>query len=336
MRPALLLLCAWACCVPVPREEARADAGPTVVLPRDEAPHSEQMEWWYYTGRLQSGAGEVYGFELTLFQPRIAGKYIAVAHLAVTDLQRRAYTHWMYIDAEDQRRAADQGFSLEAGPTWVKGQGGAHEIGGELEGYRLELSLAAQKPAVLQYGSGYMYVGSDDPFYYYSYTRMAAAGTLTVGAQRKQVSGPVWMDHQWGTIGNGYGWDWFSLRLDDLSEVMLFKVRKEAGDGFVGGTYIAADGQATELGPDDFTVTPTGSWESPHTGYTYSHGWQVSVPALQLDVAVDPVLADQEFATSFLGTPTYWEGLCDVRGTRAGARLRGHAYVEITGFVPVL
>ena len=60
----------------------------------------------------------------------------------------------------------------------------------------------------------------------------------------------------------------------------------------------------------------------------YPSGWRVRVPSLSLDVAVHPVLADQELR----GTPRYWEGAVDVSGTRAGASLGGRGYVELVGY----
>lgn len=176
-----------------------------------------------------------------------------------------------------------------------------------------------------------MTVGSDEPFYYYSYTRMSATGSLTIDGATKPVTGAAWMDHQWGTIGSGYGWDWFSVRLDDDSELMLFEVRRDGATGFVGGTFVDAAGKATDIGTGEFTAAPLGSWKSPHTDITYEAGWEVEVPSLQLKVTLTPLLADQEFKESLFGSPIYWEGLCDVAGTRAGVSIGGHAYVELTG-----
>jgi predicted secreted hydrolase len=52
------------------------------------------------------------------------------------------------------------------------------------------------------------------------------------------------------------------------------------------------------------------------------------VPALALDLAVHPPLADQELRT----TPPYWEGAVDVSGTRNGRALGGRGYVELVGY----
>jgi predicted secreted hydrolase len=60
----------------------------------------------------------------------------------------------------------------------------------------------------------------------------------------------------------------------------------------------------------------------------YPSGWRLRVPSLSLEVAVQPVLADQELR----GTPRYWEGAVDVGGTRAGERLGGRGYVELVGY----
>jgi len=326
------------------RVDARIDSGPpdavvkpdtrsqSIELPRDERPHSEQMEWWYYTGRLEATDGDVYGFELTVFQPMIGDKPLYIAHFAITDLGGDAFHAVMDVNADDQRDAVAEGFKIKVNKIEMAGGGGKDSIKGAMDGgHGLELQLTAAKPPVLQYGDGKMTVGSDLPFFYYSYTRMAATGSITVGGVKKSVTGLAWMDHQWGTIGTGYGWDWFSLRLDDQTEVMLFEVRRTGKPGFVGGTLIDKSGKATELEEGDFTTATLGQWTSPHTKIVYSHGWRIQVPSRGLDVEVTPLVADQEFNHNFYGSPIYWEGLCDVKESgRSGSSL-GHAYVEITG-----
>ena len=320
----------------VPGDAGEADSGPRISLPADEAPHSEQMEWWYYTGRLKTDTGQLYGFEFTVFQPQKFEKFFYVSHVAFTDLQKKKYAFAMMLSGEDQRKAVAKGFKLKVGDNTMEGHGGKDQIKAKIKDYALDLSLASTKPVTLQYGTGWMYVGSDKPFYYYSYTRMAASGTVTVDGTQQKVTGDVWMDHQWGTIGEGYGWDWFSLRMDDNSEVMLFKVRREGHKGFAGGTHVLADGSTKAFSSGDFTVTNLGSWTSPHTKTTYSHGWKINIPSLGLQARVDPVIKDQEFSHSVAGSPTYWEGLCDVSGTRSGKAVKGHGYVEITGKIPKL
>ena len=88
------------------------------------------------------------------------------------------------------------------------------------------------------------------------------------------VDGLSWMDHEWSTSALGaeqVGWDWFSIQLDDNTELMLFQLRRADGtvDAFSSGTLIAADGSTRQLGPGDFSIQSTGRWRSPRTGGEY-------------------------------------------------------------------
>ena len=121
----------------------------------------------------------------------------------------------------------------------------------------LDLALTALKPAVIHPGpdgDGLVYYSPQDVSYYYSYTRLAAGGTLTIDGKETAASGTVWMDHQWGDFQiDPAGWDWFSLHLDDGTELMLATVR---GDEVVKtglGTYVDAEGSATAVTAE---VTP--------------------------------------------------------------------------------
>ena len=81
------------------------------------------------------------------------------------------------------------------------------------------------------------------------------------------------MDHQWGDFEiDPAGWDWFSLHLDDGTELMLATVR---GDEIVKsglGTFVDTDGAATAVTAE---VTPLDQWTSEATGGTYPIGWTV-------------------------------------------------------------
>lgn len=298
-------------------------------LPKDEAPHTDPTEWWYYTGVLKTDTGATYGFELVFFQQKIAGYTGYMAHYAVTDLEKQSF-HQAMKTATVPAQQPTSGFKMAIGKWLATGHDGKDQLKADMAGYAIDLSLIAVKPVVLQYGDGAMTINSTEPFYYYSYTRMSASGTLTVDGTPHAVTGEVWMDHQWGTMGTSAAWDWYSLRLDDNTEIMLFKVI--GGTEFLGGTLIEADGSYRALAGKDFTITATGEWKSPHTGATYGSGWTVEIPSAKLSVQLTPLLADQEYTQSIFGSPKYWEGLCSVTGTRDGSPVNGHAYVELTGY----
>ena len=93
------------------------------------------------------------------------------------------------------------------------------------------------------------------------------------------------MDHEWFTHqleANQQGWDWFSVQLENGSELMLFQLRNTGGgiDPYSSGTYIAADGRARHLERADFELQPLEYWKSPKTGARYPVRWKITVPSL--------------------------------------------------------
>ena len=122
----------------------------------------------------------------------------------------------------------------------------------------LDLNLADLKGPILQGDQGYSRKGPEpgNASYYVSQPRIATEGTVTVGGEAFTVDGLSWMDHEWSTSALGadqVGWDWFSIQLDDNTELMLFQLRRADGtvDAFSSGTLIAADGSTRQLGPGD-------------------------------------------------------------------------------------
>ena len=88
---------------------------------------------------------------------------------------------------------------------------------------------------------------------YYSLTRIAAEGTVTCDGKTFTVAGLSWMDHEYSTSALGpeqVGWDWFSIQLDNDTELMVFQLRRADGsvDAFSSGTLVAADGSTQTPG----------------------------------------------------------------------------------------
>jgi len=150
------------------------------------------------------------------------------------------------------------------------------------------------------------------------------------------VSGVAWMDHQWGNfvVGAVGGWDWYSVQLDDLTELMLYVLRAPTGETTaVYGTQVLADGSTLDLAADSVRAEATGSWTSPHTSGVYPSGWQLTLPGGER-LELRPQLQDQELyfpraggQGSGAGALAYWEGAVTVTGDRTGV-----GYVELTGY----
>jgi predicted secreted hydrolase len=316
---ALLLLtgCARSVAPLPPAPAASATVVPPVSFPRDALPHDVLTEWWYYTGHLATPEGRPYGFEFTIFQIRRQDTPTAyVAHFAISDVAAGRFLHAArFVQGEPQPMPLDvQGWRLSLGDTISAGFD---------DGPHLSLQLTDQKPPALHHG-GYIDEGPAGGSYYYSRTRLAVSGDLS----GTPVTGLAWMDHQWGnfiipsaTLG---GWDWYSLQLDDGSDLMLYVLRGPI-DAPVFASLVAPDGQVSEV---QATAEALGQWTSPHTGAVYPSGWHLTFPGH--DLTLTPQLADQElyFPEAPPGSvPAYWEGAVSITGTHTG-----QGYVELTGY----
>jgi predicted secreted hydrolase len=334
---------------PTPVEFQQATVDEPVRFPRDEAAHFDaQTEWWYYTGFLDGEDGQEYGFELVFFKAyvpsvvrignvlplMVTNNPIYFAHFAVSD---QAAQEHVFFERADFPEFWDAGASEDRFEVWNgdwRAWGGGDQTQLQAGGgrYRLRLALKATKPPVLHgpEGAGVMEMGQAGTSYYYSQTDLVGAGTLTVDDRPQTVHATAWMDHQWGSwdAHAGYaGWDWFSLRLDDGSRVMLFDFRDDGGNvqPESAGTWIGAGGSTEHLARGDYAIEALEYWTSPQTGGIYPVKWQVSVPGHGLDVMVEATFSEQEMPIK-LG-PTYWEGSVAVSGTASGV-----GFVEMTGY----
>ena len=351
---------------PTPAPSLAPDPQP-VAFPRDDGPHDRLTEWWYYTGHLRAADGRRFGFQAVVFRAeRGAVPVTWASQLALTDEfgDRFRYGQRSEIGPQVDRspRAADgtpTGFALAitgfdpAAPDWLArepwifgGSGGRDVIKAAVSpdeavtadgGFGLALDLVAQKPPALQGGIGWIDFGPAGSSYYYSRSRMAATGMLTLDGEPLQVEGTAWFDHQWGdfiSVGAG-GWDWFAVNLADGTDLAISLVRAPDGTWPIAfGTLVDAAGRTTALSRDMFEVVadPARTWTSPDTGATYPAGWTIRVPGEALVIDLEPTVAAQELDTRATTGVVYWEGSQVVTATRAGIPVAGEAYVELTGY----
>ena len=336
-----VLVSCWAGCCPSVVYEATATE-PTVRLPLDEAPHEcGGFEWWYYTGRVASDDGLGYGVEAVIFRvPRIPLGILGevwIAHYAVLDESTGDFTYDQvrFLGPSLLARVTHAGFDLRTPLVQITGSQGQDHLRAAMSdgSYALDLMLGDERGAVVHGSGGYVLYGTAGPAFYYSRPRMQATGTIQIAGRPQSVSGYVWFDRQWGrNLTNPWlNWDWFSLRLEDGPDVMLFVLHEEDGPT-LGGTYIPSDGESYPLAADDFSVTPTSWWTSPHTGIRYPAAWRIQVIPQELKLTVVAVAEDQELDARPTTLNVYWEGLCSVTGTHGDQSVDGHAYVELANY----
>lgn len=324
-------------------------------FPQDHGPHPGfKTEWWYYTGNLRDSNGRRFGFQFTIFRTALspqaadrasgwASNQLYMGHFAVSDVaggEHHAFERFSR-DAQGLAGAQAEPFRVWLEDWTAEATGGDSDL--EMprtrlyaaeDGVALDLILRNTKPPALQGRQGLSQKGPEpgNASYYYSFTRLAAAGNLRLGEKNFAVEGLAWMDREWSTSALGaeqVGWDWFSLQLSDGSDLMYYQLRKRDGsaDRFSKGLLHHAGGSGELITREDVTLEVLDSWESP-LGGRYPARWKLSLPARNLSLEITPPIADQEMNLSV----RYWEGAVEVRGKIGDASLTGSGYVELTGY----
>ena len=326
-------------------------------FPADYGAHPDfQTEWWYYTGNLATDSERRFGYQFTIFRRAIAPQsydtesewrtnQIYMAHSTITDVDGETFYH-------DERfsRASAGLAGAETAPVYrvwledwaVEAQNDdatLTRISASMDNAAVDLTLEQVKPPALQ-GQGGLSPKSEETgnaSYYYSLSRLVTDGTVTIDGETFAVSGRTWKDHEFSTSAlgdNALGWDWFGLIFDDNRELMLGQIRQQGGDTepAFGGLLVDSDGSTRYLAADIFTLTPTGTWTSPHTGGVYPSGWQVSLTVPDsddvLNFTLTPLLDDQELHGNGI---IYWEGAVRIDGD-----VSGYGYAELTGYVDAM
>jgi predicted secreted hydrolase len=332
----------------LPWKTATPDRG--IALPADHVSHPDyKIEWWYYTGNLDTREGRRFGYQLTFFRvgvdrdstnpSRWAVHDLDMAHFAVSDLGAGRFHAFDRLQREGAgwAGAATNRYRVWNGRWSVSAAAdGAHLLQARDvdSGIAIDLRLTNTTRWVAHGEQGYSRKGRDpgNASEYYSLPRLSTAGTLSIDGHTYDVTGASWMDHEFGSSvleADQIGWDWFGLQLEDGRDLMLYQMRRRDGtrDPFSSGTLVSPDDRVVHLTRDDYTLEPRATWTSPKTGAVYPIRWRVTIPGQQLAFDVAATMPDQELYTPRTTGVTYWEGAVDVTGST-----KGRGYMELTGY----
>ena len=318
-------------------------------FPRDHGSHpSFKTEWWYYTGHLRTESGRRFGFEVTFFRVGVTTetqtasqwdlRHLMPAHFAITDVDGKAFRYYEKMNRASVFTAnAAEGRLDVFNEAWraTTNPDGSWRLFAREGSDAIDLVLRARKPPAIHGENGVSVKAHGPGFasHYYSMTALDASGTIN-GAR---CSGQAWMDHEFGSAvlrENQQGWDWFSIQLDNDAEIMLYIIRRTDGtpDVTSSGSLITSDGRVIHIRRDQMRITALSQWTSPKSSARYPMRWRVELPAFNVVLALEPLLAEQELITRGSTRITYWEGAVDVSGSFGGVAVRGKGYVEMTGY----
>ena len=327
-------------------------------FPRDDFSHNEfRVEWWYYTGNLENETGRQFGYQLTFFRVGLEGDkpvnnpskwkidHIYFSHMTVSDIQNKKFHFFERINRKGIKNAGAETHTFKIwNSDWsLTGDGNTHNLQALENGTGLDLRLKPIKKRAFHGENGISIKGSDagNASHYFSFTRMKTRGNLFIKGEKFKVIGSSWMDREFSSNPLNpslVGWDWFSLKLDNQTEIMLYQLRKKDGniDSHSSGTFIAADQNYHHLTLDKFTISPKSFWVSENTNATYPSKWDINLPESDIKLQVTPDFSDQELYNLRSISGSYWEGSVSIKGNVAGKPVTGKGYVELAGYEKAL
>ncbi|MDR9766697.1 lipocalin-like domain-containing protein [Shewanella baltica] len=330
-------------------------------FPRDHLAHNNfRQEWWYLTANLTTETGEQLGAQWTQFRVALkptdlqatdvvpksestwATQQLYLAHSALTSSNAHlAHEKWSRRHSEFAEVKLDP-YQIRLDNWHWQSQTNAlfpATLTVENPDFSYRLQLNSQAPLQYQGANGYSLKSRDGQVasYYYSQPFIEISGEINRNGKVERVTGQGWLDREWSSqflTKTQQGWDWFALRLNDGSTLMLFQLRDQSPaesakntplSAFYSARRMFADGTGRNINstdnPNDIQMTPL-QWQHTVNG-DYPVSWQVKIPSENIDLTITPLNPNSAMP---LSTP-YWEGPVQLSGSHTGT-----GYMELTGY----
>lgn len=329
--------------------------GITLSFPEDHQAHNSfRQEWWYLTANLTTETGEQLGMQWTQFRialapPKTTEKTTEVSAKAVSPTNswqtEQLYMSHTALTSTNEHLAAERwsrgnaNFSgTQANPLIIQQDDWQWRSNNQqlfpatlnvtTADFSYQLQLDSQAPFQLQGDNGYSRKNATGTVasYYYSQPFIQVSGSIERNGKTIKVSGDAWLDREWSSqflSKTQQGWDWFALRLNDGSALMLFQLRDNSGkqQDFYSAKRMYPDGSGTLISSDQISMTAT-DWQQTESG-RYPVAWDISIESESIKISTQALNAD---ANMPLSVP-YWEGPITISGSHSGM-----GYMELTGY----
>lgn len=330
-------------------------------FPQDHGAHPEyRTEWWYFTGNLKDAEGRRYGYQLTFFRQGVALaasrpdnpwsiRDVYLVHFAIVDGSTGQFRHY---DRASRTGPGLAGAKIGTMDVWtldwsakMANNGNTIHLMARQDDIALDLFVSPRKPIIFHGEKGLSKKGPKpgQSSYYYSFTDLATRGTIKVASAQKpiEVTGTSWFDQEFGSnqlSSDQVGWDWFSLHLSDGRDLMIYFLRRKDGtvEPASSGTVVEKDGASRHLRRNEISLNVLDRWKSPKSGGIYPAKWEIKIPSAQIDIALAPLVANQELVTEASTGVTYWEGAVTGTGLSKGKAVTAEGYTELTGYAGTL
>ena len=110
-----------------------------ITLPKDDAPHHAEMEWWYYNGHLSTESGKKYSFHYTVFLINNVAHHM-VSHASINDYQTGRHYTAQQRTAGNPSTSKENAFEFTQGDWLMAGSNGADQLKFNIENINLHLA----------------------------------------------------------------------------------------------------------------------------------------------------------------------------------------------------
>ncbi|MDI6717873.1 MAG: lipocalin family protein [Patescibacteria group bacterium] len=314
-----------------------------IKFPKDEQTHNHLIEWWYFNGRLKDKKDNHYAFMNCLFKVNV--KKIDFPFAKKSPIKNFYFAHSIISDIKNQKNyyhiqnaviVSEDSFSKPllfinyADPVVIGGYDNSVIEETELFNYKIEnryvdLKLKSAKKPMLVGGNGFEALCGNKSFYY-SLTNLKANGRIKIGKKEIEVFGKAWMDHQWANSTAYYNnkWNWFSIQLEDETEIMCVEFVKGNGKKGYLADIIYPDGKRETF--KNIIMTPDKFWQSKSGKEKYPLLWKIEIPKKKIKLTACALVKNQEIIA---GLANYWEGPVSISGARGNKKIRGTGFMEL-------
>ena len=332
-----------------------------ITFPQAHAPHKTfQQEWWYLTANLRTESGQSLAAQWTLFRRAVEDKHWYFAHAALADAEQHQSafrsareelgnvvinTQPFHAQIDDWQWQSRQGLlpaKLRYGNfTGTKAHQSPDELSKQVpllpkKQQQWQVNLDLNVDAALTEKAHYFLQG-DNGFsqkhgslaiasHYYSQPFIKVSGEVFWQNQWQKVTGDAWFDREWGSqmlAEDQQGWDWFSLRLNANTALMVYRIRSNEQD-FLYGSIMRRDGSIKTLTAKDIILTQLNNTRSNESS-AYPELFLIGIAEENIDIEVSVINTKQIMRFGI----EYFEGMVTFSGSH-----QGQGFLEMTGYVP--
>ena len=316
--------------------------GSLISFPADEGRHTSQpVEWWYTSGHLTgSTSGKTYSYMLTYFYyPVLSFDGFRILNLT-DDATGKFYqdaTPVNYTDIATGHLDIHASVYQEGNEMWIN----KTDVNNKLIPFQytinaasstvgLDLDYTSLKRPLILADSGYLQQGLSNYTYYYSQTRNAVSGKLTLNGVTENVTGASWIDRQYGNFNpwTGEKYEWFHAQLSNGMDVNFWNIFTAQNTIPNNSKYCilsAYVNDSTQYTTSDFKIERLGYNIMPDSMICYADKWRLTSEKNKIDIIVTTQNKNSEVAWPF----RFFEGATNITGIVNGNAVTGFGFAEL-------